>query len=45
MPNPNNSNLKFEKISLQKSFLTRNFEIIVQASLMRDDKKHDELEI
>ena len=42
MPNSDYSNLKFENM---KTFLTRKFEIIGQATLMRDDKKHDEKEI
>ena len=42
MPNSNYSNLKFENM---KTFLTRKFEIIGQATLMRDDKNHDEQEI
>jgi hypothetical protein len=42
MPNPFYPNLKFEKM---KTFLTRKFEIIGHATLMRDDKKHDEQEI
>jgi hypothetical protein len=42
MPNSDYSNLKFENM---KTFLTRKFEIIGQATLMRDDKKHEEKEI